>query len=132
MPRIGLGGPENSGLDSNAPVGDAGYATGWCVAHITQYQKTDPATDSYSVEVAIYDANENEIGSTGGAVSSADTVSVTSALPWTLEVTTGSVDDDPVTFAYADQTRNSYDQSYASNFGAYDSGDRNGDTGFAC
>lgn len=86
MPRVGLGGPEDSGLDSDAPTGDAGYATEWCVAHVTQYQKSDVSNNSYSMDATVYDANEDEIGSTGGAVSSADMVSVTSALPWTLEV----------------------------------------------
>ncbi|KAK3055951.1 hypothetical protein LTR09_003185 [Extremus antarcticus] len=131
MPKIGLGGAEDTGLDSNAPT-PLGYAPGTCWVHVTQYQKPDPSVDSYSLEVTIYDANENAIGSTGGIVSSAEPVSVYSALPWVLVVSTGGVDDDPVAFAYSDQLWDSNNQEHQSNFGAYDSGNRDGDTAFAC
>ncbi|KAK5171137.1 uncharacterized protein LTR77_004281 [Saxophila tyrrhenica] len=129
MPKVGLGGGDETGLDSDAPTTN-GYLSGWCTAHVIQYQKEDPAVDSYQLEVKIYDANENEIGSTDGMVSSAEPIALSSVLPWTLVIGTGSIDDHPVTFAYGDQSWDSNNQEHSSNFGAYDSGSRNGDTGF--
>lgn len=94
-PKIGS---DAFGLDSDGPVNDRSYASGWCVAHITHYQKPDPPVNSYGLEVKIYDNNQNEIGSSprGGP-----TASVGSKLPYTLEVSTGGIDDEPVYCAYA-------------------------------
>ena len=59
-------------------------------------------------------------------------VGVTSALPLVLIVTAQNVDDDAVLFAYGDQSWGSNDQPHQCNFGAYDSGKREGDCGFSC
>jgi hypothetical protein len=95
---------------------------------VTQYQKPDPSKDGYSLEVArINDANENSIGSLpkGGP-----TASVTSKLPLTLEIKTGGVDDDPVTFAYGGDSWSSNDARCS--VGSYDNGKREIDCGFSC
>ena len=57
---------------------------------------------------------------------------IDTALPGLLYVTAGAVDSDPVNFNYQDQAWGSNDQPHHSNFGAYDSGKREGDTGFSC
>lgn len=125
VPKIGRGG---QGLDSNAPNNDRGYRAGWCGVHVKQYQKPGPA-DSYALEVArLNDANENLIGSLG---KSGPSVSVTSLLPLTLEISTGAVDDEPVRFAYGDQFWDSNDGGRCS-VGLYDSGARDMDCGFNC
>lgn len=124
VPKIGKGG---AGLNSDAPNNDRGYSPGWCVAHITQYQKPDPSVDSYGLEVKVFDNNENEIGSSprGGP-----TASIGSKLPYTLEISTGAIDDDPVYLAYASDMWDS--KSTRCSVGAYDSGSRNMDCGFPC
>ena len=93
---------------------------------MTQYQKPDPSVDPYSLDVKVYDANENEIGNSGGIQQSPSPVGVTSKLPNVLSVGTGAVDDDIVQFWYGDQYWGSNDQEHACNFGAYDSGKREG------
>ena len=130
VPVVGKGGPEGTAIDSNGPVNDRGYAEGWCVAHITQYQKADPAVDAYALDAKIYDNNENEIG--GTTEKAGPTLSLASLLPYTLEVSTGGIDDDPVSFRYGDQSWNSNDVSRACSVGAYDSGSRQLDCGFNC
>lgn len=126
VPKIGKGG---GGLDSNAPTNDKGYAPGWCGFHVTQYQKPDPSKDDYSLEASLNDANENKIGGTDGKVG--PTLSLTSKLPLTLEIKTGGVDADPVSFAYGSQSWDSNDESRCS-VGKYDSGKREMDCGFTC
>ena len=122
--------PPDGATDGATSPGGTGYAPGWCVAHVVQHQKPDPATDPYTLDVTIYDNARGNIGSSSGAVSSS---SVTSALPYTLEVGTGNVDDDPVTFAYAGTTWDSNDSTnHACSVGAYDSGSRQLDCGFTC
>jgi hypothetical protein len=126
IPKVGKGGGQ---FDSNAPVNSRGYSPGWCGVHVIQYQKPDPSKDSYSLEVTtLNDANENSIGSftKGGP-----TASVTSKLPLTLEIKTGGVDADPVSFAYGDQSWNSNDKARCS-VGKYDNGKRQMDCGFTC
>lgn len=120
-------GSENKHIPNN----DRGYAPGWCGVHVIQYQKPDPSTDSYSLEVSVRDANGVEIGSTNGKVG--PTASVTSLLPLTFEVQTGGVDADPVSFQYADESWDSNNQdTYHCSVGAYDSGSRQMDCGFTC
>ena len=57
---------------------------------------------------------------------------IDTALPGLLYVTAGAVDSDLVNFNYQDQAWGSNDQPHHSNFGAYDSGKRECDTGFSC
>lgn len=126
IPKIGKGGGE---LDSNGPENDKGFAPGWCGVHVVQFQKPDPFKDSYSLEVtAVNDNNENKIGSTGKG---GPTASVTSKLPWTIEIKTGGVDADPVSFAYGGDSWNSNDKARCS-VGKYDNGKREMDCGFTC
>lgn len=126
MPVIGKGFLD---FNSQGPVNDAGYAPGWCVAHITQYQKPNPATDAYGLEVRVADNNQDVIGSTDGK--QGPTVSLTSKLPYTLEIQTQAIDDDPVKFQYAGQSWDSNDSSRCG-VGKYDSGSRQMDCGFTC
>jgi hypothetical protein len=102
-----------------------------CAFHVTQYQKPDPSKDSYKFDVIIKDANGNEIGSVYGAVATGP-IEVKSSLPLPLIVTAGNVDADAVLFSYGDQNWGSNDQPHHCNFGKYDSGNRDGDCGFAC
>lgn len=109
------------------------YAPGWCGMHVTQYQKPDPSRDNYRLDIRIFDANGGLIGELNGADAPAwQGVGSTSRLPYVLIATTGNVDADPVLFDYADQHWGSNDQQHYCNFGAYDSGSRNGDCGFTC
>jgi hypothetical protein len=95
MPREGKsGGP----LNSDGPVNERGYAPGDCSIHVTHFQKPDPSKDSYSLDLKVYDNNENEIGGSGKV---GPNHSLASKLPYTVEVTTGGVDADPVRFGYA-------------------------------
>ena len=57
---------------------------------------------------------------------------IDTALPHLMYVTAGAVDDDAVLFNYGDESWGSNDQPHHSNFGSYDSGKREGDTGFSC
>ena len=127
MPRIGRGGND---IDSTGPVNAAGYRPGRCGVHVTQYQKPNPVVDSYSLNITIYDANEDVVGQTPGALSSSRGVGVTSRLPWTVNVDTGAVDADPVSFAYSTQSWKSNDEQCT--VGEYDSGRRDMDCAFIC
>lgn len=49
-----------------------------------------------------------------------------------MYVTVGAVDNDVVLFTCWGQDWGSNDQVHHSNFGSYDSGKREGDTGFSC
>lgn len=73
------------------------------------------------------------IGSVSGADASVNVgIGVTSKLPWDVVVTAQNVDDDPVLMAYSDQSWAYADIAHQCNFGAYDSGKREGDCGFTC
>ncbi|KAF1844428.1 uncharacterized protein K460DRAFT_290108 [Cucurbitaria berberidis CBS 394.84] len=124
VPKIGKGG---GGIDSNAPTNDKGFAPGQCGVHVKQYQKPDASKDSYSLEVYVNDANENKIGEVG---KSGPNVSLASKLPLTLEVKTGGIDKDPVSFAYGGDSWTSDDKRCK--VGSYDSGARQMDCGFTC
>lgn len=125
VPKIGRGG---GGLDSNGPENDKGYAPGSCGVHVTQFQKPDPSKDDYSLEIPhLNDANENKIGSSAKGGPDA---SVTSKLPFTLEITSGNVDADPISFAYGGDKWTSDDSRCS--VGKYDNGKREMDCGFEC
>ncbi|KAI4164669.1 MAG: hypothetical protein LQ342_001643 [Letrouitia transgressa] len=139
MPAVGQNyGPGT--LDSQGPINSAGYASGWCGVHVVQYQKKDPAADPakdpaglYHLDVTIFDNNQDQIGQVIGAEAPAGkAVPVTSKLPFVLDVTAQNVDADPVSFAYSDQSWAYADVAHHCNFGAYDSGNREGDCGFSC
>jgi hypothetical protein len=128
VPKVGA---QGNGFKSNGPVNAAGYRPGWCGVHVTQHQKQNPATDKYKFDIKIFDANNNVIGSVDGA-DATNPVIVDSKLPNTLVVTAGNVDADAVLMDYAGQHWGSNDQAHHCNFGAYDSGKREGDCGFTC
>lgn len=109
------------------------FVPGWCGLHVIQHQKPDPSRDNYTLDIKIFDASGNPIGEVDGAdAPSGVGVGVDSALPYVLIVTAQNVDDDAVLFAYAAQNWGSNDQDHHCNFGAYDSGSRQGDCGFTC
>ena len=102
---------------------------------MTQHQKNEPDNPSgnYKLDIQIKDAGGAPIGGVGGADAPTNQgVGVTSQLPAVLIVTTGAVDDDAVLFDYNGAHWGSNDQAHACNFGAYDSGKREGDCGFTC
>lgn len=106
---------------------------------MNQYQKNEglPATNgnlansNYRLTIQLKDANGELVGEVdyfdapGG-----QGVGVNSALPWVFIATTGAVDDDAISFAYADQFWDS--NSGQCSVGGYDSGSRQMDCGFTC
>ena len=118
---------------------DIGHYPGYCGVHITQYQKNEgpsaaapsSGTSDYRFDITLRDAQGENIGGLAYADGPTGTaINVDSKLPYVFEVTAGSVDDDPVSFAYAAQKWTSKDGQC--DFGKYDSGSRNGDCGFSC
>lgn len=103
--------------------------------HVIQYQKANPATDNYRWDVTIFDASNPpvNIGSVASVQAPGGTgIPITSRLPYPVVLTPGNVDADAVLFSYNGQNWGSNDQSHHSNFGRYDNGKREGDTGFTC
>ncbi|KAL8868797.1 MAG: hypothetical protein Q9174_004744 [Haloplaca sp. 1 TL-2023] len=139
VPKIGKNYGDGD-IDSQGPTNDDGYAPGWCYVHVTQYQKKDPAANpdetedaNYHLDITIYDENEDIVGEVSKARAKAwEPVEVTGKLPFPLLVTAEDEDKDPVLFEYADQKWAYADVYHGCNFGAYDSGNRDGDCGFDC
>lgn len=106
---------------------------------MTQYQKNEGnpasngnlATSNYRFTILLKDANQELVGEVdyydapGG-----QGVGVTSGLPLVFIATAGNVDDDPISFAYGDQSWDS--NSGQCSVGGYDSGSRQMDCGFTC
>ena len=119
---------------SNRQVGGAPL-NGWCTMHIVQYQKNEPGPPmtgaDYLLNVTILGPGPNPrfLGNVDLGVSP---VTVISYLMSSLTVTAGQVDSDAILFDYQDQHWGSNDQEHYSNFGGYDGGFRQGDTGFTC
>ena len=139
--------PGTTDADDNnddASVSPDTFTGGWCGMHVTQYQKNEPdgpAANSpdYVLSVCIYDANQVLLNQYPGEDGCGQFVAlngvaqaIDTALPNLMYVTVGAVDDDAVLFTYGDQDWGSNDQPHHSNFGAYDNGKREGDTGFSC
>lgn len=121
--------------NASAPPPSQPYTPGWCGVHVTQYQKSNPSDPNshYKLDITIKDGAQVQIGSVLGADAPAEVaVDVGSALPYVLEVIAQNGDDDAVLFRYGDQSWGSNDQAHHCDFGAYDSGNRNGDCGFSC
>lgn len=125
VPKIGKSGGD---VTSVGPINDKGYAPGQCGIHVIQYQKPDPAKDSYALEIT--HLNDNNEAKIGGTEKVGPSVSLTSKLPWTVEIKTGGVDADPVSFAYGGDAWDSNDSRCS--VGAYDNGKREMDCGFTC
>lgn len=128
---------ERRHLDSPATLSlTKRYASGWCGVHVKQYQKNEPNSNpgpNYLFDIAIFDAAGRQIGGVERAQAPAfQGVAVASELPWKVIVTAENVDSDPVLFDYAGQHWAYADVAHHCNFGAYDSGARQGDCGFTC
>lgn len=104
-----------------------------------QYQKNegDPAsngnlgTSDYRITVLLKDANQELVGEVDYFdAPSGQGADIDSELPLVMVVTTGNVDDDPVSFAYGGQSWDS--NSGQCSVGGYDSGSRQMDCGFTC
>ena len=122
------------------------YAAGWCGIHVTQYQRNEPdgpnkGNSEYLFDVTIKDAkgspmtirNCNGCGTTISIVApNGVPQTIESELPYKLQLTAGPEDESAVLFHYNDQDWGSNDQAHHSDFGAYDNGKREGDTGFTC
>ena len=112
------------------------YAPGWCGVHVTQYQRHEPNSNpgpNYLLDITIVDAAGNRIGGVQRAEAPAfQGVAVSSQLPWMLIVTAENRDEDPILFDYAGQHWAYADVAHGCNFGAYDSGNRDGNCGFTC
>lgn len=126
------------GPSTQAP-GKGGYTPGWCGVHVVQYQKNEgPGSDTadYRLTVTIFDGQQVEIGASNDTLVDAPTgefVSFSSKLPSPLGIQAGATDDDPLWFNYPGQSNwQTGDQQHHCNFGAYDSGSRQGDCGFSC
>jgi hypothetical protein len=128
VPKRGMNFP---GLDSDKPTNERGFAPGWCGVHVTQYQKPNPAKDQYSLAAKVFDANQNEIGNSGGKQGA--NLKFGSKLPLWFLVNSQAVDKDPIKFEYDGQfwDSNDKDQHHCS-VGAYDNGKREIDCGFTC
>lgn len=95
--------------------------------------------DQYEFDVVIYDAVKKEIGNVQLAAIDGNTksLSVTSALPYTVDIIASGDDNSPVVFKYADQTWQSGDGTHQSDLGngpdnGFENGNREGDMGFTC
>lgn len=112
------------------------FDPGWCGVHITQYQKNEGPgldTENYRFDVILYDSDQELVGELELlSIPSGETQQVGSTLPYTFGVTAPDTDDDAVYMSYNGQSWGSNDQGHQCNFGAYDSGTRNGDCGFSC
>lgn len=108
------------------------FVGGSCAFHIVQHQKNEYGVGAdYQYDVRIFDSIQAIIGGENAlAIPNLKTASVTSELPFTLDITSGLIDADPITFAYAGQNFNT-DSSQCS-IGDYDSGKRQADCGFSC
>lgn len=115
------------------------YATGYCGAHVIQYQKdlnhntkdANPTTN-YEVQVTLFDGNKALIPGQADAQIQAPTGQAIQ-IPGMVQkftVTAGGVDSDPLQFAYGTELWNS--SSPQCDAGKYDSGKRNMDCGFSC
>ncbi|KAI4116552.1 MAG: hypothetical protein LQ338_007691 [Usnochroma carphineum] len=142
--------PGTRGTDDTADdlsVDPSTYSPGWCGIHVKQYQKNEPGfcstcnSPDYILSVCVYDGKQVLLNQFPGSDPSSCAVFVApnggsqpidTALPYLLYVSAGAVDDDPIKFSYGDQEWDSNNQEHHSNFGAYDSGSRNGDSGFSC
>ncbi|KAI4104476.1 MAG: hypothetical protein L6R37_003219 [Teloschistes peruensis] len=88
------------------------FAGGWCTFHITQHQRNErndlESGPDYNYDIRIFDSAKAVIGQTNGlAVPDLQTRSVDSELPATIDITSGLLDVDPITFSYSGQHWNS-------------------------
>ncbi|KAH8165071.1 hypothetical protein CIB48_g3210 [Xylaria polymorpha] len=126
-----------AGLAAASPVASPGnsnlrrYVPGACGIHVTQWQKNENGVGGdYQYDIQIFDAVGEGIGGASRLdVADYQSGGVYSQLPYTLVVTSGAVDSDPVGFAYAGYV---FSSSSGCSTGSYDGGNREMDCGFAC
>lgn len=119
-----------------------GYTAGWCTAHVNQYQRNEFGTGArYRFDVVMYDSVGKQIGHVQRAeVDENGHLSITSKLPFTLELSSGDNDQAFVSFAYNGQTWSCDDNdggTHECTLGdgpewGYENGDREGDMGWTC
>ncbi|KAL9633933.1 MAG: hypothetical protein Q9164_004400 [Protoblastenia rupestris] len=121
---------------STGPPPKPTYATGKCSVHIKQFQKNDKEsnpTGNYQIEATIFDAtpdNKGPIGTSGHVPApDGEAVSVT-GLVSPLTISSGQVDDDPLTINFDGKTFKTSDEQC--DVGDYDSGARDMDCHFDC
>lgn len=138
---VPVAGEDLFGISNYLPVVQSTYKPGWCTMHVVQWQRNENGVGAdYAFDVLIYDADQKQIGLVAKAPIDPVTksLSVTSVLPYTVEIRAPGADEDPVQFAYADQAWDGNDRTvHQSNMGTgpedgYENGNREGDMGFNC
>lgn len=127
--------PDDHDADlKNANDGELSYVPGFCTVHVVQYQKNEPTVNpnpDYKFDITMKDYDQNQIGQLLSAdAPGAVGVDVDSQLPYVLIVTAGTVDSDPVSFAYAGEIWDSDGSSCGAT--AYGSGTRQINCSFGC
>ncbi|KAL9104903.1 MAG: hypothetical protein Q9163_000220 [Psora crenata] len=125
---------------STNTVQGGSFTPGWCTFHVVQYQRNQNGIGAdYQFDVQLYDGAHKKIGEVSKKAidASSKSLSVTSALPWTLEITASGADEDPVRFAYGADSWLSNDGTHQCTLGdgpenGYEDGNREGDCGFTC
>ena len=107
--------------------------------HLTQYTKGHDGEPNYSYSVDLLDADKKNIGHTLRQAADANGhMSMTSQLPFTLEIQSGNGDDDAVTMSYGDQSwicdgKGDHDCTLGSGkHNGWEDGGRQGDFGVTC
>ncbi|KAH8157824.1 hypothetical protein CIB48_g10430 [Xylaria polymorpha] len=116
---------------SPASVSKRAFAPGACGIHVTQWQKNENKVGgAYLFDVIIKDAIGAIVGGQNSlAIGDFNSGSVPSELPYVVVISTGSVDSDPVQFAYAGSH---FSSSAGCSTGGYEGGNREMDCGFTC
>ena len=145
--RIGFGcgvpvvGKAGFGLSNYEPVQEQGsFQPGWCTMHVVQWQRNENGVGAeYAFDVQIFDNAKVKVGQVvkAGIDAGTKTLSVTSQLPFTLEVTAAGNDEAAVGFKYGDQSWQSGDAEHQDTLGngqehGYENGKREGDARFQC
>ncbi|OTB07668.1 hypothetical protein M426DRAFT_317969 [Hypoxylon sp. CI-4A] len=121
-----------AGLSLAAPaLENRQFTSGQCGIHVVQYQKNENGVgENYKFDISIVDAQGTGIGQVlAQEIPDFQSASIPSQLPYTITVTAGSVDDDPVNFAYAGYA---FSSSSGCSTGGYQNGNRDMDCGFSC
>ncbi|KAI8624532.1 hypothetical protein F5Y19DRAFT_480554 [Xylariaceae sp. FL1651] len=122
-----------AGLSSASPAvaRDQSYVPGQCGIHVTQWQKNENGVGAeYQFDVVVKDAIQEIIGGASRRpIPDFQSSAIDSRLNYTVVLTVGSVDSDPVNFAYAGHR---FSSSNGCSTGGYDGGNREMDCGFQC
>ena len=91
---------------------------------------SDTPTGNYELEISVFDAKQNAIGSSGKVKAPAGQhITVSGSLPLTFYVVTKQVDSGVLMFNYGTQA---WDSNHGCGVGGYHSGHRDMDRGFNC